>query len=108
MSIGDDILSLQNEKNRLQQTIIELQKEKEKLANNISPILSEIESMRTSYPQIHLGRCDDAGVLSYYNFITTQLTNCTKSLAECNTQLTLLIGRLSSLENDERGKCVLA
>ena len=89
ISVAENIGVLQNEKIQLQQKITELK-------DNIKDIKNDIKDIKNKYPLIHLGECSNSLVLNIYS-------NITKSFAECNTQLTIYEGRLSSLENDQRG-----
>ena len=82
ISVAENIGVLQNEKIQLQQEITELK--------------DKIKKIENKYPLIYLGECSNSLVLNIYS-------NITKSFAECNTQLTIYEGRLSSLENDQRG-----
>ena len=76
---------MQNEKMQLQQEITEL---KDKIKN----IENDIKDIKNKYPLIHLG---------------VIISNCEDKLyqlyCDLNSRLTIYEGRLSSLENDQRG-----
>ena len=63
------------------------------LKNEIAKLNDKIQGLENEYPRIIYGECTNPFVLNTFS--------------EFNAQLTMLISRLRSLENDERGKCVL-
>ena len=67
------------------------------LKNEIAKLNDKIQGLENEYPRIIYGECTNPFVLNIYPNLIKTLANSTKILAVL----------MNSLENDERGKCVL-